>query len=253
MLNCLQRSSNRFTRISTYSGLILIVALAGLSIVFQSACAKKKRVNISAATGVRIALLPFNTPAGNKDLRWTSMAAPIMMAKVSEYAKDVEVIPLWQSMAISLEAAGASRSITADSAAYIASWLAVKWSAMGEIAPTKSGVSFMIDFMPDRSTQVPFRFIKSGDIDSVASQIPLAYNQFFYYLGARRLAPIAKKLPTITAMKSVAEALDREYGWSVEAEPGKAQKVVESLASTDMRLARLLFNPSLYPVLAPTK
>jgi hypothetical protein len=253
MLNCLRRSYGRFIRISSCSGLILIIALAGMSMISQSGCAKKKKVALTPVTGVRLALLPFSVPTGNKDLRWAALAAPVMMAKVSEYSKDVEIMPLWQSMPIALEAAGASRSLAADSAAYIASWLAAKWSVMGEITPTKNGVSFMIDIIPDRSTQVPFRFSKSGEIDGVAAQIPLAYNQFFYYLGTRKLAPIDKKLPTLTSMKSVAEALDREYGWFVEAEPGKAQQVVASLASTDMRLARLLFNPSLYPVLAQTK
>ncbi len=232
---------------------MLVVMLALITVFTQSACAKKNKVALAPATGIRIALLPFNTPVENPDLRWTAMAAPAMMAKISEYAKDIEVLPLWQTMPISLEAAGASRSLTPDSAAYIASWLAVKWAAMGEITPSKSGVSMMIDFIPDRTTQVPFRFAKSGSIDDVASQIPLAYNQFFYYLGVRRLSPIDKKLQTLTSMKTVAEALDREYGWSMEADPGKADQVVAALASTDARLARLLFNPTLYPALAQTK
>ena len=50
-------------------------------------------------------------------------------------------------------------------------------------------------------------------------------------------------------MKTVAEALDREYGWFVEAEPGKAQEIVEELMRRDGRLARLLFNPKIYPQL----
>jgi hypothetical protein len=51
------------------------------------------------------------------------------------------------------------------------------------------------------------------------------------------------------SMKPLAEALDREYGWFVDAEPGKAQEIVADLALKDDRLARLLFNPSVYPVL----
>ena len=253
MLNCLRKPDGRIKQLSVRSGMLLMVALAVISIFFQSACAKKNKVALAPVTGVKIALLPFNVPSGNQDLRWTAMAGPVMMAKVSQYSKDIEVTPLWQSMPISIEAAGASRGITPDSAAYIASWLAVKWSAMGETNTAKSGVSMMIDLIPARSNQVPFRFLKSGSIDAVASQIPLAYNQFLYYLGARRLSPVDKKLQTLTEMKSVAEALDREYGWFQEADPGKAQQVVSDLAKNDMRLARLLFNPTLYPILAETK
>jgi hypothetical protein len=253
MLNRLWKSYSRRMQLSARCGLLLIVALAVMFVFLQSACSKKNKVAIAPLSGVRIALLPFNVPSGNQDLRWTAMVGPIMMAKAGEYAKDIEVIPLWQTMSIALEAAGASRSITSDSAAYIASWLAVKWSAMGEISTTKSGVSMMLDFIPARSTQVPFRFTKSGSIDDVGSQLPKAYNQFLYYLGGKRLNPIDKKLPTMTEMKSLAEALDREYGWFVEANPGKAQEVVSKLVSSDERLARLLFNPSMYPALIPTK
>ena len=240
-------------QISAHGGILVFLALVLSSGLFQSACGKKNKVAIAPVTGVRIALIPLNVPSGKADLRWAALATPVMMAKVSEYAKDIEVVPLWQSMPISLEAAGKSRSITQDSAAYVASWLGVKWSAMGEISPTKSGVSIMIDFIPDRDTQVPFRFMKSGTMDDIASKIPLAYNQFFYYLGARRLTPPGKKLPELSSMKGLAEALDREYGWFVEAEPGKAEKVVADLAATDARLAQLLFNPTLYPALARKK
>jgi len=253
MLNCLGKPYSRFPQLSKRGGWMLIVALALITVCTQSACGKKNKVALAPVTGIKMAILPFNTPTGDQELRWTALAAPVMLAKVSEYARDIEVIPLWQSMPITLEAAGASRSLTPDSAAYIASWLAAKWSAMGDITPSKSGVSMMIDFIPDRTTQIPFRFLKSGNIDDVASQIPLAYNQFFYYLGARRLNPIDKKLQTLTSMKNIAEALDREYGWFVEASPGKADQVVAALAGTDARLARLLFNPELYPVLAQTK
>jgi hypothetical protein len=253
MLNSSRKPYDRSLQLPARSGLLLIVALAAMIVCFQSACSKKNKVAIAPVTGVRIALLPFNVPPGNQDLRWAAMAAPIMMAKASEYPKALEVTPLWQSMPIALEAAGASRSYTPDAAAYIASWLAVKWSAMGEITTHKTGVSMLIDFVPARTTQTPFRFIKAGSIDTVAAQIPLAYNQFFYYLGAKPLDPVDKKMPTITTMRSVAEALDREYGWFVEADPGKAQQVVANLANTDLRLARLLFNPTLYPVLAQTK
>ena len=48
-------------------------------------------------------------------------------------------------------------------------------------------------------------------------------------------------------------ALDREYGWSAEAEPGKAQEIVASLVRSNEQLARALFSPTLYPSLAEKK
>ena len=85
------------------------------------------------------------------------------------------------------------------------------------------------------------------------ARLPDAFNQFLRYLTAKPFDPREAKFQTMTAMKSLAEALDREYGWFVEANPGKAQVVVAKLASSDEWLARFLFNPSLYPVLAQTK
>ncbi|MBN1569816.1 MAG: hypothetical protein JXA73_18365 [Acidobacteria bacterium] len=235
------------------NGMLLIVALAAALSFSQSACSKKNKVAIAPISAIRVTLLPFNIPSGDQQLRWTAMAAPIMLAKVSEYAKDIEIIPLWQSMPHALESGGASRSLTSESAALAAAYLGAKWSVMGEFTPTKSGVSMLIDFIPDRSPQIPFRFKKAGDIDNVASQMPKALNQFFYYLAIRRLSPIDKKIPAISEWKSLAETLDREYGWFAEAAPGKAEEAVANLARSDARLAQLLFNPSLYPVLAPTK
>jgi hypothetical protein len=255
MLNHLRKPSSRCMQLSARSGLFLIIAFAVLFVFSQSACIgkKKNKVAITPITGVRMAILPFNMPSATQDLRWAAMAGPIMMAKVSEYARDIDIVPLWQSMPTAIEAAGASRTITPESAANIASWLAVKWSALGEISPAKSGVSMMIDFIPARSTQVPFRYMKSGKIDEVSSTLPEAFNQFLHYLTARPLSLKEEKLQTMTAMKSLAEVLDREYGWFVEADPGKAQEIVSNLAHSDERLARFLFNPSLYPALAPTK
>ena len=254
MLNLLPKSYSRSTQISARGGPLLMAALI-LSLVFlQSACSgKKNKAVIAPPPEAGVVILPFNVPSGNQDLRWMAMAGPILMEKVSESARDLKVLPLWQTMPVAVEAAGASRSFTPDSAAYIASWHSVKWSAMGDISPTKYGVSMIIDFIPSRSSQVPFRYMNSGKIDYVGSQLPLAFGQFLYYLAVRPLEPSSKKLPTFTSMKSLAETLDREYGWFVEADPGKAQEVVTNLLHTDERLARFLFNPSLYPVLAQTK
>jgi hypothetical protein len=234
---------------------LVLITTAALIVLSQSSCflKKNKKVAVAPPTGIRLVILPFNVPSGNQDLRWTALAGPIMMAKVSESARDLEVIPLWETMPVATEAGGVSRSFTPESAAYVASWFSAKWSAMGEISPAKSGVSMLIDFMPSRTTLVPFRFARAGKVDSIGSSLPEAYNQFLRYLTSRPLLPAKKGLPSMTSMKNLAEALDREYGWFVAAQPGKAQDIVSELARTDERLARLLFNPNVYPVLAQPK
>jgi hypothetical protein len=249
MLNCVRIFFGRRVQSHVCCGLLLIAASALLLSLFQSACFKKSKVKVTPVSEVRIALLPFNVPAGNQDLRWTAMAGPILMGKVIENAKDLNVTPLWETMPTAIEVAGATRTFTQETATSIASWLSVKWSVMGELSATKTGIRMMIDFIPAKTGSVPFRFTKSGKMDEAGARLPEAFSQFAYYLTVRPLQPMQKKLQTMTSVKQLAEALDREYGWFVEAEPGKAQAVVSDLAATDERLARFLFNPSLYPTL----
>jgi cell division protein FtsN len=175
-----------------------------------------------------------------------------MMAKVSESAPDLEAVPLWEAMPIAVEAAGNSRDITAEVAAYIASRLTAKWASHGELSPAKGGVQMMVDFIPAKTTLVPFRYEKQASIESLGGSFNEAFEQFLRYLVARPMPRSDNPPPKANSMKVVAEALDREYGWFVAAEPGKADKVVASLVRADGRLARLLFNPSLYPSLGTT-
>jgi hypothetical protein len=254
MLNHIRKLSCCRTQITSYSRISLIAA-AILIVISQSSCVlkKNKKVAVTPPTGVRLVLLPFNVPSGNQDLRWTALAGPIMMAKVTETARDLEVIPLWETMPIATEAGGVSRSLTPEAAAYVASWFSAKWSALGEMSASKAGVSMMIDFMPSRTTLVPFRFTRGGKLDSIGSSLPEAFNEFLRYLTARPLLPAKKALQPMTSMKNLADALDREYGWFRDAEPGKAKDIVSELARTDERLARLLFNPNVYPELAQPK
>jgi hypothetical protein len=251
MLIRLGKPCGRRMRSNVRSGLLLITAAALFLSFFQSACfLKKSKPNVTPPSEVRIAFLPFSVPAGNQDLRWTAMAGPILMGKAAERAKDLIVMPLWESMPIAIEAAGATRTNTPETAASVAAWLSVKWAAIGEISTTKTGVRMMIDFIPAKTGSVPFRYTQSGKMDDVGARLPDAFVQFSYYLTIRPLEPTQKKLPPMTSLKKLAEALDREYGWFVEAEPGKAQAVVTELAKTDEKLARFLFNPGLYPGLA---
>jgi hypothetical protein len=253
MLNQLRKQCGHRPFTSAHTRLLLILASILLIMFSQSACSKKGKASASPPTAVKMAILPFGIPPGNQDLRWTAMAGPIVMGKVSANAQDLIVLPLWQTMPTAVEAAGEGRSFSPETSAQIAAWLGVKWSAMGEFSPTKTGVRMMIDFIPSKTTAVPFRYTKSGKLDAVGERMPEVFVQFLRYLTLRPLIPVGKNLPTMTSYKTLAEALDREYGWFVPAEPGKAQDIVADLARKDDKLARLLFNPAIYPALALAK
>jgi hypothetical protein len=231
----------------------LIAVLLIVLLLLSWACSKKSKTETVSTSPTRILLLPFNVPAANKDLQWMALAAPILMTKTGEYTKDIEIMPIWQTMSIALSNAGNSRSFTPETAAAAASWVAAKWSVMGEITPSKNGVSMVVDFIPAKSTLVPFRYLKSGKPDVVGAGLYDAYSQFLRYLVAKPLQGSREREITMTSMKPVAEALDREYGWFVEAAPGKAQDVVESLMHSSESLARSLFSPTVYPSLAAKK
>ena len=228
----------------------MAAVLVGLILLIQPACLFKRHKTAApqvTPTIIRIVFLPLNIPNENPDLRWLSLAVPIMMAKVSESAPDLEPVPLWEVMPVAAEAAGTSRSITAEVAAYIASRLTAKWATEGELSPAKGGVHMTVDFIPAKTTLVPFRYEKGTTIDSLGGHFPEAFEQFLRYLVARRMPRGDSRSLKVDSMKEVAEALDREYGWFVTADSGKSGKIAEELARTDNRLARLLFNPSLYP------
>jgi hypothetical protein len=233
--------------------LSLSIVLGLLFLFSQSACFKKHKVPSVSTGPTRIALLPFDTSAENKDLRWTAMAGPILMAKASENAPDLVIIPLWQTMRTSIASAGASRSFDEDSAASTANWLGAKWSILGLIKPTKTSASLMIDFIPGKSNQVAFRYIKATNMDSFGQAFHEAARQFLRYLSANLPEPIEGNGLDLNSIKDLAQVLDREYGWFEDADPGKAQEIVAGLARSDERLARLLFDPALYPVLAQNK
>jgi len=224
--------------------------MVGLILLIQPACLFKKHKTAApqvTPTIVRIVFLPLNIPNENTDLRWLSLAVPVMMAKVSESAPDLEPVPLWEVMPVAVEAAGTSRSITAEVAAYIASRLTAKWATEGELSPAKGGVHMTVDFIPAKTTLVAFRYEKEASIDSLGGHFPEAFEQFLRYLVARPMPRGESRSLKVDSVKEVAEALDREYGWFVTADPGKSGKIAEELAQTDSRLARLVFNPSLYP------
>jgi hypothetical protein len=225
-----------------------IAALAVFIAFFHLGCARKSNVNLESPINIKIAFMPFNVPENNKDLRWTAMAAPILMAKVSKQSQDFELIPFWQSMPVAIQKAGRSRSFTPDAVAEASVWLSAKWTSYGEFTPTKTGVSMMIDFIPNKDNITPFRYIRSGRMDWIESGVHQAFEQFLRYLSGHPLEP-ERGLKDLSVYRNLAEALDREYGWFVDAEPGKSKEAVDNLVQTDPQLARFLFSPTMYPAL----
>jgi len=234
--------------------LLLIVSLA------QPACFlhvlrpripfhKKKAAAPAAPTApsVRIMLLPLNIPPENTDLRWVSLAAPILMAKTIEGSPSLEAVPLWEGMPVATESLGATRVITTEVAAYVASRVSAKWATEGELSAGKGGISMLLDFIPAKTTMVAYRYEKEVQTNGMGSHFFEAFNQFLRYLVAPPMPKMEGKVIDANSVKELAEALDREYGWYVPAEPGKSGKLVADLVRTDIKLARLLFNPTLYP------
>jgi hypothetical protein len=74
--------------------------------------------------------------------------------------------------------------------------------------------------------------------------------QWFRYATSKWIPLTRQKEPGLDRMRSIAEALDREYGWFATAVPGNAQEVVGRLDPSDNDWARLLFNPTMYPSLS---
>jgi hypothetical protein len=178
------------------------------------------------------------------------MAMPIMMAKISEGSQGLEPVPLWETMPFTLESVGNSRTITPKDAAYVSNWLNSKWSAIGELSQEKKDqVTLMVDFIPPQDTVVPFRYIKAVKMESIDLNIQKSLAQFLNYISARPLERSKGKQTSLPSLRQLAETANREYGWTVPAEPGKAQEIVANLAQSDIRLARFLFNPANYPVL----
>ena len=233
------------------SGLCLLAASAALILFFQSACfSKKASIDLAPTSTTRVAFFPFNVSENKADFRWTAMAAPILMGKACSQAREFEIIPLWESMPVAIQAAGQNRSLTPETVESASTWLTAKWAAFGELTSTQNGVTMMIDFIPGKANLIPFRYLKSGKIDWIESGVQEAFEQFRRYLMIPQPELDKSRKQEMLSLSSLAEVLDREYGWFVVADPGKAQETVTALMKTDERLARFLFSPTLYPMLA---
>ena len=229
-----------------------VFALAIACLLLQPGCFFRRNKVPNAPTipaPVRIVLLPMNVPPDNEDLRWLSFATEVRMMEVAAAVPDLELVPLWESLPASLQTLGVSRTTTDEVSEFIAARLSARWATAGRIVPAKEGYTFRIDFIPARPSQVPFRFEKISSVEAMDSRFREAFEQLARYLNVR--PPEQEKTPLldIKKLREIAQAIDIEYGWFAEAKPGSAGALVGELAARNRNLARLLFNPTLYPVL----
>ena len=225
------------------------VAVMVAVLLLQPACLfrrKKAAIPASPPAPTRIVLLPLNVPTDSTDLRWVALAAPAQLAKSAVTSPDLEIVPLWETMPVALEAVGQSRDITAELAAYIASRLMAKWATQGELSPAKDGVALILDFIPAKASIVPFRYAGETRVDALGADYREAFQQFLRYLVARPLKKQDGSKADSGSLSDLARAIDKEYGWFADADPGKSEKLVADLSRADGKLARILFNPNLY-------
>jgi len=245
-----QGVNRQFKQPQTLFRILILLALPGL--ILQSGCFWRKRTPAAAPelpAPVRVLLLPVNAPEGKLELRWTAMAATVQMAEIAVAAPDLEPMPLWESTPAVLQTLGNSRTITAEIAEFTATRLTARWATLGELTDADSSPTLRLDFIPSKASLVPFRFEQKGPVDALEPRFQEAFTQFLRYLLLRPLVEERVRRINPLRLKEIAQALDVEYGWFVQAKPGAAGKVVEELARSNRDLARLLFNPTLYPVL----
>jgi cell division protein FtsN len=233
-----------------------VLAILLWSLIFQPGCMLRKP---KAATPralpspVRLVLLPSNIPEQDSEQRWLAMTAVALMGQISSTTPDLEVVPVWEAMPIVIEVAGAARTLDAEMASFIATRLGAKWAAQGDLSSKEESFSLMVDFIPAKANLIPFRFGKQGQVAQLKEGFTEAFRQFLRYLSLRPLPNAEADKTDVAAVREIAEALDREYGWFREAEPGKAENIVKDLFSKNARLAQLLFNPALYGGASPSR
>jgi hypothetical protein len=232
--------------------LALVLAASGPACLFHRGKGKKAKAPTYPAQPIRVALLPLNVPSDDADLQRVSLAAVALLAKEAENAQDLEIVPVWQVMPVATEALGSSRTVTEEIAAYVASRVSAKWATVGELKPGKNGVSLLLDLIPAKTTLVAYRYRAETRAEALSGDFREAIQQFLRYQVARPLPKGGKSAIDAEQLKEISTALDREHGWFGQAEPGKAEKTFAGVARNDDKLARLLFNPSLYqPAPAP--
>jgi hypothetical protein len=180
------------------------------------------------------------------------MAAPALLVKASRRFPDIEVVPFWEVMPAAISAAGAARSFNDESASSLANWVSAQWAIIGEIHRTKSSASFsvVVDFIPVSSNKVPFRHIRTRRVENIGTSFYTGLRHWLLDATARLIPLLQVREPGLQTMRSIGEALDKEYGWLATAEPGAAQALVDELALDDADWTKLMFSPTMYPSLA---
>ncbi len=200
---------------------------------------------------IRLVLVPLNVPLEKPDLHWVAMASSVLMAKVARSTPDLEAVPFWEWMGVATETMGASKTISPEQAAYIASRSTAQWATQGQLLPAKSGYSLRLDFIPVKPNVVAFRYEKDCSLNELGEHYHRAFSQFLNYIIARPPGINPAQLKDFSSLRDVGRALDLEYGWYSNAAPGKSETVAAAAAGTDIGLARILFNPALYSSLVP--
>jgi hypothetical protein len=188
----------------------------------------------------------------DKELQWAAMAAPALLVKASRRLPDIEVVPFWEVMPVAISAAGATRRFDDESASSLANWVSVQWAVIGEIRRTKSASShsMVVDFIPAKSNKVPFRHIRTRRVENIGTFFYLGLRQWLSYATGRPIPLLQTREPGLQKMQPLGEALDKEYGWFMTAEPGAAQSLINELTLEDEDWVKLMFSPTMYPSLA---
>ena len=228
---------------------VLLVTLIGSA----PACLFKKKKAAAPAVvpagPIRIVFLPINIGADDSELRWMSLAVPALMSKLAAASPDFDPVPLWQLLPVAVENAGASRTINPELASYLASRMGARWAAMGDITPSKDGFILLVDFVPVKTAAYAFRYQKPASQSSLESNLRQATDEFLHYqLANPAIVKESKSAMDVGLLRQIAETLDSDYGWFVPPAPGKGDAVAASLSRLDGKLARLIFSPTLYPV-----
>jgi len=247
----------RSKRMSVRGLLLVLATVVAFTAAAQTACSTKSvRVAIDDSGPVRVVVLPFmvspGMTGGDKELQWTAMAAPALLVKASRRLPDIEVVPFWEVMPAAISVAQAARTFTDESAASIANWVSAQWAVTGEIHRTgrSNSYSVVIDFIPTNATTVPFRHIRTRRMDTIGTNFYIGLRQWLRYATARPIPLLQVREPGLQRMRTIGEALDKEYGWTVTAEPGTAQAAVYEAFMEDEDWTKLLFSPTMYPSLS---
>ena len=246
-----QNDARRRRRLRRLSWWVVAVLLVTLTSGAPSCLFKKKPAapEVVPQGPVRLVFLPANIAADSAAMRWLSLAVPVLMGKLATVSTDLDPVPLWQSMPIAVENAGAARVINPELASYVASRMGARWAATGDLAPAKNGFTLIVDFIPVNTASYAYRYQKAVSTSSLESNVRQAMDEFIRYRVPKPAVSKESKATMDTGLlQQIAETVDSDYGWFVPATPGKGDAIAAAVSRSDSKFARLIFSPTLYPV-----